>query len=63
MVKFGVKSGGEIRKLGMRLVNPDFKGFGETNYAATEHPWAPIGEGNDDWPDAVAALGEIGGAV
>jgi L-ribulose-5-phosphate 3-epimerase len=60
MVKFGVKSGDWIRKLGKRMVKFDFKGFSKAKFAAKQNPWVPIGEGDEDWPDIVAALGEIG---
>jgi len=60
MVKFGVKSGDWIRKLGKRMVKFDFKGFSKAKFAAKENPWVPIGEGDEDWPDILAALGEIG---
>ena len=54
MVKFGVKSGDWIRKLGKRMLKFDFKGYSKTK------GWVPIGEGDEDWPDIVKALGEIG---
>ncbi len=60
MVKYGVKPGDWIRKLGKRMVKFDFKGFSKAKFAAKQNPWVPIGEGDEDWPDIVAALGEIG---
>ncbi len=60
MVKYGVKPGDWIRKLGKRMVKFDFKGFSKAKYDAKQNPWVPIGEGDEDWPDVLAALGEIG---
>jgi hexulose-6-phosphate isomerase len=61
MVKYGVKSGDWIRKLGNRMVKFDFKGFSKTKFDKGEKDyWVPIGEGDEDWPDIVKALGEIG---
>jgi hexulose-6-phosphate isomerase len=54
MVKYGVKPGDWIRKLGKRMVKFDFKGYSKSR------GWVPIGEGDEDWPDVLAALGEIG---
>jgi hexulose-6-phosphate isomerase len=60
MVKYGVKSGDWIRKLGKRMVKFDFKGFSNEKYKNKQNPWVKIGEGDEDWPDIVKALGEIG---
>jgi hexulose-6-phosphate isomerase len=60
MVKYGVKSGDWIRKLGKRMVKFDFKGFSLTKFKEGKDPWVGIGEGDEDWPDVVKALGEIG---
>jgi L-ribulose-5-phosphate 3-epimerase len=54
MIKYGVPSAEWIRKLGKRLVKFDFKGYSKTN------SWCPIGEGDEDWPEVLTALGEIG---
>jgi hexulose-6-phosphate isomerase len=54
MVKFGVPSSEWIRKLGKRMVKFDFKGYSKTKQ------WVAIGEGDEDWPEIVKALGEIG---
>lgn len=54
MLKYGVPSAEWIRKLGKRLVKFDFKGYSH------EKKWCPIGEGDEGWPDVLAALGEIG---
>jgi len=54
MIKYGVPSAEWIRKLGPRLVKFDFKGYSKTK------SWCPIGEGDEDWPEVLTALGEIG---
>jgi hexulose-6-phosphate isomerase len=54
MVKYGVKSGDWIRKLGKRMLKFDFKGYHKTR------GWVPIGEGDEDWPDVLEALKEVG---
>jgi hexulose-6-phosphate isomerase len=54
MVKFGVKSGDWIRALGKRMLKFDFKGYSK------KKGWVDIGEGDEDWPDIVKALGEVG---
>ncbi len=54
MVKYGVKSGDWIRKLGKRMLKFDFKGYSKKN------GWVAIGEGDEDWPDILNALDEIG---
>ncbi len=54
MVKFGVKSGDWIRQLGKRMLKFDFKGYSKSK------GWVPIGEGDEDWPDVLKALAEIG---
>ena len=54
MVKFGVKSGDWIRQLGKRMLKFDFKGYSKSK------GWVPIGEGDEDWPDILKALAEIG---
>jgi hexulose-6-phosphate isomerase len=55
MVKFGVKSGDWIRALGKRMLKFDFKG-----YSNKKKDWVPIGEGDEDWPDILNALVEVG---
>ena len=60
MVKYGVKSGDWIRKLGKRMFKFDFKGFSIEKYKKKENPWVPIGEGDEDWPDIIKALVEVG---
>jgi L-ribulose-5-phosphate 3-epimerase len=54
MVKFGVKSGDWIRALGKRVLKFDFKGYSK------KKGWVDIGEGDEDWPDILAALREVG---
>ena len=54
MLKYGVSSAEWIRKLGKRLVKFDFKGYSHKN------SWCKIGEGDEDWPAVLKALGEIG---
>jgi hexulose-6-phosphate isomerase len=54
MVKFGVKSGDWIRALGKRMLKFDFKGYSK------KKGWVDIGEGDEDWPDILKALDEVG---
>src|SRR5690349_7861859 len=54
MVKFGVKSGDWVRALGKRMLKFDFKGYSKAK------GWVPIGEGDEDWPDVLRALAEVG---
>lgn len=54
MLKYGVSSAEWIRKLGKRLMKFDFKGYSHKN------SWCKIGEGDEDWPEVLKALGEIG---
>lgn len=54
MVKYGVAPAEWIRKLGKRMFKFDFKGYSNTKQ------WVPIGEGDENWPEIVLALGEIG---
>jgi L-ribulose-5-phosphate 3-epimerase len=54
MIKYGVKPGDWIRKLGKRMLKFDFKGYSKTK------KWVPIGEGDEDWPDILSALAEVG---
>lgn len=55
MVKYGVPPSEWIRKLGKRMLKFDFKGYSKTNGFKVK-----IGEGDEDWPEIVKALGEIG---
>jgi hexulose-6-phosphate isomerase len=54
MIKYGVKPGDWIRKLGKRMLKFDFKGYSKSRQ------WVPIGEGDEDWPDILKALAEVG---
>ena len=56
MVKYGVSSGDWIRALDKRMVKFDFKGYKK----GAEKPWVEIGEGDENWPDVLKALDEIG---
>lgn len=55
MLKYGVASAEWIRKLGpKRLAKFDFKGYSHKN------SWCKIGDGDENWPEVLKALGEIG---
>jgi hexulose-6-phosphate isomerase len=54
MIKYGVKPGDWIRQLGKRMLKFDFKGYSKAK------GWVPIGEGDEDWPDVLKALDEVG---
>ncbi len=43
-----------IRQLGKRMLKFDFKGYSRAK------GWVPIGEGDEDWPEVLNALAEIG---
>lgn len=56
MIKYGVSSADWIRKLGgERLAKFDFKGYSKEKGFKVK-----IGEGDEDWPEILKALGEIG---
>jgi hexulose-6-phosphate isomerase len=54
MLKYKVPPATWIRQLGKRMVKFDFKGYSH------EKKWVPIGEGDEDWPEILKALDEIG---
>ena len=63
MVKYGVAPSEWIRKLGKRLVKFDFKGYNWDKAKEAKDDWkgfnVKIGEGTEDWPEVVKALGEL----
>jgi hexulose-6-phosphate isomerase len=56
MIKYGVPPAEWIRKLGKRMAKFDFKGYKHDK----DKPWVKIGEGDEDWPEVLKALGEVG---
>jgi L-ribulose-5-phosphate 3-epimerase len=54
MLKYGVKSGDWIRKLGKRMLKFDFKGYSK------DKGWVSIGDGDENWPEVLKALAEVG---
>jgi hexulose-6-phosphate isomerase len=54
MIKYGVPPAEWIRKLGKRMAKFDFKGY------SNDKQWVKIGEGDEDWPEVLKALGEVG---
>jgi hexulose-6-phosphate isomerase len=60
MVRYGVPSSEWVRKLGKRMLKFDFKGFSKAKFEKKESPWVGIGEGDEDWPEILKALAEIG---
>jgi hexulose-6-phosphate isomerase len=63
MIRYGVTSAEWIRKLGKRMVKFDLKAYSKAK-AKPDNPGAgfaaEIGEGDEDWPEVLKALGEIG---
>jgi L-ribulose-5-phosphate 3-epimerase len=64
MVKYGVPPSEWVRKLGKRLAKFDFKGYSKAKAKEAGNEGAgfrvKIGDGDEDWPEIVKALGEIG---
>jgi hexulose-6-phosphate isomerase len=64
MIKYGVSSADWIRKLGKRMVKFDFKAYSKAKAKAAGNEGAgfrvEIGEGDEDWPEVLKALAEIG---
>lgn len=54
MIKYGVPPAEWIRQLGKRMLKFDFKGYSNTK------KWVAIGEGDENWPEVLKALDEIG---
>jgi hexulose-6-phosphate isomerase len=54
MLKYSVPSATWIRKLGKRMLKFDFKGYSH------DKKWVAIGEGDEDWPEILKALDEVG---
>jgi hexulose-6-phosphate isomerase len=54
MLKYQVPSATWIRTLGKRMLKFDFKGYSHKN------KWVAIGEGDEDWPEILKALDEVG---
>lgn len=55
MLRYGVSSADWIRRLGKRMVKFDFKG-----YSIQAGAQVPIGEGDENWPEILDALAEVG---
>ncbi len=64
MVKYGVSSADWIRRLGKRMLKFDFKGYsiGLAKEAKNDGAGfrAKIGEGDENWPEILKALAEVG---
>lgn len=54
MLKYRRPAAEWIRLLGKRMLKFDFKGYSH------EKQWVAIGEGDEDWPEVLKALDEIG---
>lgn len=64
MIKYGVPSADWIRKIGKRMLKFDFKGYSVAKAKAAGNDGAGfnvgIGEGDENWPDIIKALAEVG---
>ena len=64
MLKYGVPSATWIRQLGKRMLKFDFKGYSKAKAKAEGNDGAGfgvgIGEGDEDWPEVLKALAEVG---
>lgn len=64
MIKYGVAPAEWIRKLGKRMVKFDFKGYSLTKAKEAKKDGAgfgvKIGEGDENWPEVLKALAEVG---
>lgn len=64
MLKYGEKSADWIRRLGKRMLKFDFKGYSLSKAKATGSDWkgfdVGIGEGDEEWPEVLKALAEVG---
>lgn len=54
MLKYMTPAAEWIRKLGKRMVKFDFKGYSHKNQ------WVKIGDGDENWPEVLKALDEVG---
>ncbi|HEX3727402.1 MAG TPA: sugar phosphate isomerase/epimerase family protein [Pirellulales bacterium] len=54
MLKYGVPAATWIRMLDKRMLKFDFKGYSHKD------KWVKIGEGDEDWPEVLKALDEVG---
>ena len=54
MIKYGVPPADWIRALGKRMLKFDFKGYSH------EKKWVAIGDGDENWPEVLKALDEVG---
>jgi len=64
MIKYGVPPAEWIRRLGKRMLKFDFKAYSKAKAAETKKEYdgfrVGIGEGDEDWPEILKALDEVG---